>query len=411
MSERIRTIKPEWRTDQKLAQAGLAGRVLSVALITLADDQGRGVWRDPVMAVEVFGYEPDPSRLLRDAVATLSGWYVEVYSVRGERYFQILNWAIHQRVDKAKPSRIPPLTERDDGGPTAPEPTPGKPWKLTTPENVATESRQPPDAVATDSGPVATASGVGRETLAPGPGTLDHGPGIGDPRVCAREPGGLRTSAGNASDGGPAEPRASVRSLPLNPTEVHARYVERFREALGPKVALAGRARTDAWAAHWELIAAAAKRQADLEGRAAWDVLEQAFDGFFADAWLRDRHFPPTALEKQFSALYAAGAPATGTTDQGAEPFQMPGESTMGELMWALIEDAADREAARLGRELTAEELDAIKGPITAERTAVQLGFALHDEVDGLKAWLAKADRVRSERESRRQARIGGGAA
>jgi hypothetical protein len=42
MSGRIRTIKPEWLEDELLAAASDEARVLSVALILMADDYGRG---------------------------------------------------------------------------------------------------------------------------------------------------------------------------------------------------------------------------------------------------------------------------------------------------------------------------------------------------------------------------------
>ena len=39
---RIRTIKPEWLEDERLALASPPARVMSVALICMADDFGRG---------------------------------------------------------------------------------------------------------------------------------------------------------------------------------------------------------------------------------------------------------------------------------------------------------------------------------------------------------------------------------
>lgn len=165
MSQRIRTLKPEWRTDQKLQRAGLSARVLSAALITMADDEGRGAWRDHVVAADVFGFEEDPSRLLRESVAKLRDWFVQVYEVRGETYFQLLNWERHQRVDKPRPSRFPaPMSEPDGATPSAGN----GPRSLDSPaprEDVAKRSRRPRESVATI-----------REALAPGPGS---GPGSG----------------------------------------------------------------------------------------------------------------------------------------------------------------------------------------------------------------------------------------
>lgn len=234
-------------------------------------------------------------------------------------------------------------------------------------------------------------------------------------------PGGVATTTAQASPRGP-EPADARRSPPVlrvvrSAVELDAEADSERREmartdeiaavATGAYArALERRGVEFQGSARWRDAFVAVGRAAESEARRRGSDTRQVLDAW-AERYVAERRSrrPDWWLER-----VTAWASSDQAAD-GPEPFQMPGESTMGELMWALIEDAADREAARLGRELTAEELDAIKGPITAERTAVQLGFALRDEVDGLKAWLAKADRVRSERESRRQARIGGGAA
>lgn len=106
---RIRSIKPEWTTDEKLGACSDSARVLSVALITLADDYGRGngglatitaaTWAvdlgrdDGAHASEVFA---KASRAIRELVEM---GYMRLYEVRGQRYFAISNWKVHQKVD------------------------------------------------------------------------------------------------------------------------------------------------------------------------------------------------------------------------------------------------------------------------------------------------------------------------
>lgn len=101
---RIRTVKPEWLDDERLLTSGSDARVLSIALIILSDDHGRGRLTLSTPS-RVF---PETPENFREAFARLSGWFVEEYSVRGQRYFQIVNWQKHQKVDKPGKPQVPP---------------------------------------------------------------------------------------------------------------------------------------------------------------------------------------------------------------------------------------------------------------------------------------------------------------
>jgi len=115
---RIRTVKPEWLSDERLASCSSDARVLSVALMLMADDEGRGrgsvptivadVWRfdlakdDGANAAEVYGRA-------RVALRELSGsGFVVLYEVSGQSYFQLPNFRKHQVINKPTPSKIPP---------------------------------------------------------------------------------------------------------------------------------------------------------------------------------------------------------------------------------------------------------------------------------------------------------------
>jgi len=91
-----------------MMRAGHEARILSIVLLTLADDEGRGRWIEPVMAAEAFGYDSDPLASLSRGLASLSGWYVQVYEVSGEGYFQVIKWAKHQKIDRPTESKLPP---------------------------------------------------------------------------------------------------------------------------------------------------------------------------------------------------------------------------------------------------------------------------------------------------------------
>jgi hypothetical protein len=74
--------------------------VLSVSLLLLADDYGRGRASEVILSGRVFPGDPEGPAKLRESLARLSGWYVRLYEVRGQRYFEVLNWKKHQKVDK-----------------------------------------------------------------------------------------------------------------------------------------------------------------------------------------------------------------------------------------------------------------------------------------------------------------------
>jgi hypothetical protein len=102
---RIRTIKPEWLDDERMSSCSPEARVLSVALILLADDHGRGragrMWLlgrvFPGMALET----------LTRACDELGAWYVHFYEVNEQAYFEVNNWDKHQRVERPGAEKVP----------------------------------------------------------------------------------------------------------------------------------------------------------------------------------------------------------------------------------------------------------------------------------------------------------------
>lgn len=117
MSGRIRTIKPEWLEDEKLAMASSDARVLSIAILLLADDYGNGRANEVQLCGTVFpGVIRDNPRDARETLAKaleelarLS--FVVLYEVDGQHYFHVRNWEKHQRVDHPGKPRVPGFTE------------------------------------------------------------------------------------------------------------------------------------------------------------------------------------------------------------------------------------------------------------------------------------------------------------
>ncbi len=114
---RIRTIKPEWLSSQKLASSSDAARVLSVALILMSDDYGRGRGSLAEIAMQVWRYDMtrDDGAKARETLAKVretleelsATGFVRVYQVNGDDFFELPGWASHQRVDKPGKSKIP----------------------------------------------------------------------------------------------------------------------------------------------------------------------------------------------------------------------------------------------------------------------------------------------------------------
>lgn len=189
---RIRTIKPEWLEDERMAEASSDARVLSIALILLADDAGRGRLN---RATAARCFPADPATF-DQAFAELSGWFVERYDVRGQGYYAIVNWSKHQRIDKPSKPRTPEPPgdhpeSNDSEGMEAQTVT-----QEITPNGYTRESSRDP-----------------RETLASPPGPFPDGPGPGpipgEPRASARVAqrvprsslSGLRDPLGEWADG------------------------------------------------------------------------------------------------------------------------------------------------------------------------------------------------------------------
>ena len=115
---RIRSLKPSWLEDSKIAACHDAGRLMSVALILLADDHGRGRASLPWLAGQVWPYEEktreriSKTKKALDALSRVG--FLIVYEVRGEQYYLINNWCRHQRVDNAGFPRHPAPEDATD---------------------------------------------------------------------------------------------------------------------------------------------------------------------------------------------------------------------------------------------------------------------------------------------------------
>lgn len=151
---RIRTIKPEFWGDEKLAPMDPLTRLVFLGLISMADDAGRLL--DSVKQIDamLFPFTDDTSR---EALANLSraGRVERGMTASGQRIIQIVNWH-HQKVDHPNlRAALPPIAQRvtDDSRGIR--------------ENLASNSREIRDSISTSD-------------LRPVPTTNDRRPGGAD---------------------------------------------------------------------------------------------------------------------------------------------------------------------------------------------------------------------------------------
>lgn len=109
---RIRTIKPEYWSDERMATVSLQARLLFLGLLNLADDEGRLRGHPALIRGALFPYDDLTN-------AQVDGWLEELaasgriqrYRVDGESYVWVRNFERHQKIDRPTPSRIPEPSE------------------------------------------------------------------------------------------------------------------------------------------------------------------------------------------------------------------------------------------------------------------------------------------------------------
>jgi hypothetical protein len=108
---RTRGLKPDW-LDDELSVEDSDTRVLSVALILLADDEGRGRASPDVLLSRAFPRK-GMTVLARALVGISRHRFVTLYERDGRPYYAIRGWSKHQRVDHPAESRLPGPTDSD----------------------------------------------------------------------------------------------------------------------------------------------------------------------------------------------------------------------------------------------------------------------------------------------------------
>jgi len=103
---RIRTVKPEFFTDEKLSECSVMARLLFIGLWVHADDEGRMRYSPKRIKMQVFpGDNLDAAPLIEELVAQ---GLVEIYRVDGSSFLCVKNFRRHQKINRPTPSTLPP---------------------------------------------------------------------------------------------------------------------------------------------------------------------------------------------------------------------------------------------------------------------------------------------------------------
>ncbi|ECO0902086.1 hypothetical protein AA449_26485 [Salmonella enterica subsp. enterica serovar Newport] len=114
---RIRTIKPEFWTDEKIVECSFEARLMFIGMLNFADDKGNLVRSPKRIKMQIF---PADTIDCEPLIKELSGaGLISEYSVSGAGYIHINGFSKHQKINRPSATTIP------------------------TPEEVADNSRKP----------------------------------------------------------------------------------------------------------------------------------------------------------------------------------------------------------------------------------------------------------------------------
>lgn len=103
---KIRSVRPEFFTDVKMARLSFGARLLYIGLWSYADDEGRGEYLPKLIEGAIFPHES----------ADFATWWAELegmgrvvrYEVEGQSYFMIPTFGDHQKPNRVYASKLPP---------------------------------------------------------------------------------------------------------------------------------------------------------------------------------------------------------------------------------------------------------------------------------------------------------------
>jgi hypothetical protein len=121
---RIRSIKPAFWKSETLASIAKEYRLLAIALLNYADDEGYFQAHDALIRGECFPFDEDSTnvRLGLDELSRIG--FIEVGTASsGQRIGRVINFLDHQKIDKPSPSKFSAMSVSwDSFGEDSPNP-------------------------------------------------------------------------------------------------------------------------------------------------------------------------------------------------------------------------------------------------------------------------------------------------
>lgn len=124
---RIRTIKPEFWSDEKLTECSLSARLTFIGLWSFADDEGRMEFQPVRLRMQIYPCGSVALTKLTEYFGELTERsLIRRYVVDGKEFLDIPGFAKHQRINRPTPSRLPEFAVSAHGGLTEGSPLEGK---------------------------------------------------------------------------------------------------------------------------------------------------------------------------------------------------------------------------------------------------------------------------------------------
>lgn len=103
---RIRTIKPEFWTSEKIVELSIEARLLFIGMWNFADDHGNMSASSKRMKMQIF--PADNVDIDSCLLEILQGGFISYYEVEGKKYLHINGFTKHQKVNSKVAHKVPP---------------------------------------------------------------------------------------------------------------------------------------------------------------------------------------------------------------------------------------------------------------------------------------------------------------
>jgi hypothetical protein len=103
---RIRTIKPEFWQNEQLASLSEHARLLAIALLNHADDEGYFLANVALVRSACFPFEDDSTNVRRSIGELSSIGYIAIREAHGKTIGHVVKFREHQRIDRPQKSKL-----------------------------------------------------------------------------------------------------------------------------------------------------------------------------------------------------------------------------------------------------------------------------------------------------------------